>query len=105
MACSKSRCDTPVVVGRHVDERLALRLPWLVRRLNKLALAAIPRGSAVRGRVAKQLLARVFEALAREGYETVMLTYDPDVEITIVGDEARAVRVAERYRGHQGTAI
>ena len=87
---------------RHLDERLVLRAPWLFRHQAKLLLATLPLGSRVRERVAKLLLARAFEALAREDYEVIMLTYDPGVEIRIIGDDARAAGFAERYHGHQG---
>jgi len=87
---------------RHLDERLVLRAPWLFRHQAKLLLATLPLGSRVRERVAKLLLARAFEALAREDYEVIMLTYDPGVEIRIIGDDAYAAGFAERYHGHQG---
>ena len=48
------------------------------------------------------MLARAFEALAREDYEIILLTYDPGVEITIIGDKGMAVGFAEHYHGHQG---
>jgi ketosteroid isomerase-like protein len=65
-------------------------------------MLALPPGSPIRERVAKRMLARAFEALAREDYEVILLTYDPDAEITIIGDEGMAVGFAEHYRGHQG---
>ena len=88
-------------MGRHLDERLALGAPCLYRRLNKLALALSP-GTPVRERFAKRAVARAVEALAREDYEVVLLAYDPDAEITMVGDEPSAVGFAEHYPGHQG---
>jgi ketosteroid isomerase-like protein len=65
-------------------------------------MLALPPGSPIRERVAKRMLARAFEALARDDYEVILLTYDPGAEITIIGDEGMAVGFAEHYHGHQG---
>jgi ketosteroid isomerase-like protein len=88
-------------MGRHLDERLALRAPGLYRRLFK-PLLALPTGSALRRRVLKRQVARGFEALSREDDEVALLAYDDDAEINIIGDEFRALGFAERYHGHQG---
>jgi ketosteroid isomerase-like protein len=86
---------------RHLDERLALRAPGLYRRLFK-PLLALPTGSPLRRRVLKRQVARGFEALSREDDEVILLAYDDDAEINIIGDEFRALGFAERYHGHQG---
>jgi ketosteroid isomerase-like protein len=88
-------------VGRRLDERLALRAPGLFRQLVELMLA-LPPGSEVKRRIIKSFLARGAKALAREDYELVLLTYDRDLEITNVGDDALALGFAEHYHGHQG---
>lgn len=93
--------DTPAIVGRHLDERLALRAPRLFRRLVKLLLV-LPRGWEIRKKLVKSFLVRGAKALAREDYELVLLTYDPDVQISNIGDDALAVGFAERYHGHEG---
>jgi ketosteroid isomerase-like protein len=89
------------VVGRHLDERLALRAPRLFRELVKL-MVALPPDLAVKRRLVRSYLARGAKALAREDYELVLLTYDPEVEITNIGDDALALGFAVRYHGHQG---
>lgn len=78
-----------------------MRAPGLFRQLVKLMLA-LPRGWKIRKRLVKSFLARGAKALAREDYELVLLTYDPDVQISNVGDDALALGFAERYRGHEG---
>jgi len=78
-----------------------LRAPGLFRQLVKLMLA-LPPGLGAKRRLVKSFLARGFKALARADYELVLLTYDADMEITNVGDDALAVGFAERYHGHQG---
>ena len=64
----------------------------------KVALA-LP-ASSFRRRLGKDLLAQAFEALAREDYDVILLTYDPNVEINVVG--AQAAGFAEQYHGHNG---
>jgi ketosteroid isomerase-like protein len=86
---------------RHLDERLALRVPRLYRRLIKLA-QALPAGSPLRRRVLKRALARTLEALAREDDEVVLLSIDPAWEVNVIGDEFRALGFAEHYHGHEG---
>jgi ketosteroid isomerase-like protein len=88
-------------VGRGLDERLALRAPGLFRQLVKLMLV-LPPGWEVKRRLVKSFLARGAKALAREDYELVLLTYDRDVEIINIGDDALALGFAQRYHGHQG---
>src|SRR5882762_8094100 len=88
-------------MGRHLDERLALRAPRLYRRLLKLALG-LPPGSPVRRRALNLLTARGWEALSRGDDEIVLLVFDRDVEFNVIGDDFRALGFAERYRGHEG---
>jgi ketosteroid isomerase-like protein len=88
-------------VGRRLDERVALRAPWLFRQLVKLMLV-LPPGLVVKRRLVRSFLARGVKALAREDYELVLLTYHPDVEITNVGSDALALGFAEHYHGHHG---
>jgi ketosteroid isomerase-like protein len=88
-------------MGRHLDERLALRAPELYRRYLKLVFA-LPTGSPLRRRAVKRLVARGCEALSRDDDEVCLLAYDEDAELNIIGDELRAAGFAERYHGHQG---
>jgi ketosteroid isomerase-like protein len=88
-------------MGRHLDERLALRAPGLYRRFLKVVFA-LPTGSPLRRRVLKRLVARGCEALSREDDEVVLLAYDDAAELNVISDELRALGFAERYHGHQG---
>jgi ketosteroid isomerase-like protein len=88
-------------MGRHLDERLALRAPRLYRRLLKQVLA-LPPGSPLRRRVLNRLAARGWEALSRGDDEIVLLVFDRDVEFNIIGVDFRALGFAECYHGHEG---
>jgi ketosteroid isomerase-like protein len=88
-----------VAMGRHLNERLALRAPWLSRRLFKLLLALPPR-SSVRRRALKRVGKRAWEAFSRGDDELGLLFVDRDVEINNIGFEA--LGLAERYHGHPG---
>jgi ketosteroid isomerase-like protein len=88
-------------MGRHLDERLALRAPWLTRRLAKLVLA-LPPGSPVRRRALKRLVVRVWAALSRGDDAIVLLAFDPDIEFNIIGGAADLLGLAEHYHGHEG---
>lgn len=87
-------------MGRSLDERLALRAPWLCRRLIKLVLALAP-GSPVRRRALNRLGARGWAAFSRGDDEIVLLLVDRDVEINHIGFTP-GLGLAERYHGHEG---
>lgn len=84
---------------RHLDERLALRAPWLFRRLGKLVLS-LPPGSPVRRRALERAVARAYEAVSRGDDEVVLLAFDRTVEINNIGWAMSGL--AERYHGHAG---
>jgi ketosteroid isomerase-like protein len=86
-------------MGRHLDERLALRVPRLYRRLIK-RVEALPPGSPVRRRALERMAARGWAALSRGDDEIVLLFLDSDVEFNIVG--ADMIDLAEHYHGHGG---
>ena len=88
-------------MGRHLDERLALRAPALSRRLLKLILA-LPPGSPIRRRIAKRFFARGWEAVGRGDDELVLFFVHPAYEFRITGAELRSLGFAECYHGHQG---
>ena len=88
-------------MGRHLDERLALRAPWLVRRLTKL-LMALPAGSPVRRAALRRIGGRGWAALSRGDDEIVLLLADRDVEINIISFTGVGVGLGERYHGHEG---
>jgi ketosteroid isomerase-like protein len=88
-------------MGRHLDERLALRAPRLYRWLAK-QVQALPHGSPVRRRALKRTVARGWAALSRGDDEIVLLAFDRDVEFNIIGGYMRALGLAERYHGHEG---
>jgi ketosteroid isomerase-like protein len=87
-------------MGRHLDERLALRAPRLYRRLMRLVMS-LPPGSPVRRRLLKRAISRGFEAVARQDFAIFPIAYDPDVEINIIGEEMQALGLAGRYHGHE----
>ena len=82
-------------MGRHLDERLALRTPRLYRRLIKL-VEALPPGSPVRRRALERMAVRGWAALSRGDDKIVLLVFDRDVEFNIIGD---VVDLAEHYHG------
>jgi ketosteroid isomerase-like protein len=86
-------------MGRHLDERLALRAPRLYRRLSKL-VGALPPGSPVRRRALKRMVVHGWAALSRGDDEIVLLVFDRDVEFNIIGTDV--VDLAEHYHGHEG---
>ena len=86
-------------MGRHLDERLALRAPRLLRRLTKLVLA-LPPSSPVRRKAFKRGLARAYEAVSRGDDEIVLLAFDRAVEINNIGWAMSGI--AERYHGKEG---
>jgi ketosteroid isomerase-like protein len=86
-------------MGRHLDERLALRAPRLLRRLTKLVLA-LPPSSPVRRKAFKRGVARAYEAVSRGDDEIVLLAFDRAVEINNIGWAMSGI--AERYHGHEG---
>jgi ketosteroid isomerase-like protein len=89
-------------MGRHLDERLALRAPRLYRRLVKLVLS-LPPGSPVRRRLVKWLVARGWGAQSRQDDELLLVIgYDPNVELNMIGDKFLVLGFAERYHGHEG---
>jgi ketosteroid isomerase-like protein len=92
-----------VEMGRHLDERLALRAHRLTRQLAKLVLA-LPPGSPVRRRALKRLIARGWEALSRRDDEVVLLIFDRDIEFKIIGGAAGGAPpgLGARYHGHAG---
>jgi ketosteroid isomerase-like protein len=86
-------------MGRHLDERLALRAPWLVRRLTKV-LTALPAGSPVRRAALKRIGGRGWEALSRGDDEVGLLFADREVELNRIG--FTGLGFAERYHGKEG---
>lgn len=88
-------------MSRHLDERLALRAPWLTRGLAKLLLT-LPPGSPVRRRALKRLVERLWAALSRGDDEFVLLAFDPHLEFNIIGGEAELIGLGERHQGHEG---
>jgi ketosteroid isomerase-like protein len=86
---------------RHLDEQFALRAPRLYRRLLRLMLA-LPPGCPIKRRALKRLVARGFEALARQDDALVVLLFHPETEINVIGEGFRALGFADRYHGHEG---
>ena len=91
-----------VEAGRSIEERVMLRLPPPVVRLLMTGFARLPPGSHLRRRMLKRSIARGMEAGGREDFALPALVYEPDVEIRVLGDAARALGLPERYEGHQG---
>jgi ketosteroid isomerase-like protein len=86
-------------MGRHLDERLALRAPWLFRRLMKL-LMALPVDSSVRRRATKWIGERGWAAFSRGDDEVILLIADRDVEVNNI--DFPALGLAECYHGSTG---
>jgi ketosteroid isomerase-like protein len=84
---------------RHLDERLALRAPRLLRGLIKLVLS-LPISSRLRRRAAIQMTRRGWAALSRGDDDLVLLFFDSEIDFNIIG--ADPVDVAEHYHGHAG---
>ena len=87
-------------LGRHLDERLALRAPWLFRRLMKLLMAQ-PVDSPVRRRALKLIGERGWAAFSRGDDEVILLFIDRDVELNHAGLPALP-GLAASYRGSDG---
>ncbi len=87
-------------LGRHLDERLALRAPWLFRRLMKL-LMALPVDSPGRRRALKLIGERGWAAFSRGDDEVILLFIDRDVELNHAGLPALP-GLAASYRGSEG---
>ena len=89
-------------MGRHLDERLALRAPRLYRQLARL-VQALPPGSSIRRRALKRTVARCWAALSRADDEIIYrLAFDRDIEFNIIAGYGQAIGLAERYHGHDG---
>jgi ketosteroid isomerase-like protein len=88
-------------MGRHLDERLALRMPRLTRWLAKLILG-LPPGSALRRRVLPRLMARTWGALSRGDDDVVLIVFDRNIEFNIIGAQAELLGLGDAYRGHAG---
>ena len=86
-------------MGRHLDERLALRAPWVVRRLTKL-LMALPPGSPVRRSALRRIGGRAWAAFSRGDDEVGLLLIHRDVEINRIG--FTGLGFAERDHGKEG---
>lgn len=87
-------------MGRHLDERLALRAPWLFRRLMRL-LMALPVDSLARRKVVKRFGERGWAAFSRGDDEVISLFIARDVELNHVGLPVLP-GLAESYRGREG---
>lgn len=57
-------------------------------------------GSPLRQRLLKRIASRGLEAFSRGDAETVLLLFDPDVEINFIGGEA--LGLSTHYQGHDG---
>ena len=91
-----------VAMGRHLDERLALRSPRLYHLLAKPVLA-LPPGSPIRRRALKRVVTRNWSALSRGDDEIICrLAFNRDIEFNIIGGYAQAIGLAEHYHGHDG---
>jgi ketosteroid isomerase-like protein len=91
-------------MGRHLDERFALRAPRLYRWLAKLVLA-LPPGSPIRRRALRRLVERAWAALSRGDDEIIYrLVFDREIEFNIIGGAAGGPPpgLGERYHGHEG---
>ncbi|MDQ3571737.1 MAG: hypothetical protein M3383_02620 [Actinomycetota bacterium] len=87
-------------MGRHLDERLALRAPWLFRRLMKL-LMALPVDSSVRRRALRAIGERGWAAFSRGDDEVLLLLVDRDVELNHIGG-IPGIGLGASYRGSEG---
>lgn len=88
-------------MGRHLDERLALRAPWLFRRLNKL-LFALSVDSPVRRRALRWIGERAWAAFSRGDDEMLLLFADRNIELNHIGHPMTALGLGESYRGSEG---
>ena len=84
---------------RHLDERLALRAPWLFRSLTKL-LMALPAGSSLRRAALKWMFGRGWAALSRGDDEVPLVLVDRDAEFNRIG--FTGLGFSERYHGKEG---
>jgi hypothetical protein len=72
-------------------------------RLFLAGVARLPPGSHLRRRLLKRGFARATEHPPRDEFRAAaLLVYEPDVEIRVIGDVARALGLAEAYHGHHG---
>ena len=85
-------------LGRHLDERLALRAPWLFRLLMRLLLA-LPVDSPARRRGLRWIGERGWAAFSRGDEDVIMLFIDGDVELNHIG--IPFPDLAESYRGSE----
>ena len=91
-----------VAGGRSIEERVALAMPTYLLRVIYAGAARLPPGSYLRRRILKRTFRRAFDGAARDDYEYVLLGYEPDVELRMLGDAPRTLGLAESYHGHQG---
>ncbi len=87
-------------MGRHLDERVALRAPWLFPLLMKLVMA-LPVDSSVRRRAFKRFGERGWAAFSRGDDEVILLLVDRNVEVNHIG-MPELLGLADSYRGSGG---
>jgi ketosteroid isomerase-like protein len=77
-------------------------MPASALRLAFTAVLRLPPGSNLRRRLVKRSTVRSLDASGRGAFDFGLLFYEPDVEVHVLGDVARALGLSESYRGHQG---
>ncbi len=86
-------------MGRTALDRLVLRAPRLGEMMAS-RLAKLPPDSEQRKRMLDRFLTGAFAAVNRGDLDTVLIGYEPDIEVWTSGMEATGLR--ECYRGHDG---
>jgi ketosteroid isomerase-like protein len=88
--------------SRSVDERIAFRIPSLVKRVLSAAMR-LPRGSRLRRLVLAYWLRRVFETFNRQDVELTVRGIGPDFEMYAAqGGTSVGVDMQDVYRGVPG---
>jgi ketosteroid isomerase-like protein len=99
MPAVRQRLSIGASTGRRVEERIALRFPWLGALLVR-AVMALPPGSRLRRAAVRRTFRVLFEAINRRDYESAFALITPEFEM-VPPAELIGIGFDSVYRGRQ----